>query len=253
MPEHELWLTALFNNYLAAPASALLSLLHITVENPARPWPNWLVMEILVVAILMALVAFTRGSFSVTAPGKVQHLFELLYGFLNDTAEDIGLHHPRKYVPFFGTLFIFILIMNLIGIIPTLESPTTTPAVPAGLAVCAFLYYNYLGVREHGILKYLAHFAGPVWWLAFLMIPIEIISHIARPLSLTIRLYGNIFAGDQVTDVFIRLTRLIVPVLFMALHVFVAVVQAYVFTLLTVIYVNGATSHDAEHEQEQVA
>lgn len=244
MPERELWLTALFNDHFAGVANSILGAFHLTAENPARPWPNWLVYEFLVVAILVVLCAVVRARLSVDKPGKLQHLFEVTYGFLKDTTDEIGVHHGDKYVPYFGTLFIFILCMNLIGIIPTFESPTMTPAVPLGLAVVTFLYYHFMGVRENGIFKYLLHFAGPVWWLAWLMIPLEIVSHFARLLSLTVRLYGNMFAGETVTNIFLNLTRLIAPALFMALHVFVAFIQAYVFMLLAVIYVGGATAHE---------
>lgn len=244
MPEHELWLTALFNDYLAGAANSLLEVFRMPAENAARPWQNWAVMELLVVAILLVLAAVLRPAFSVDKPGKLQHIFEVVYGFWKDTTEDFGIHHGAKYVPFFATLFIFVLSMNLIGIIPFFESPTMTPAVPAGLAVCTFAYYNFMGVRENGVLKYLAHFAGPIWWLGFLMFPLEIISNLARLLSLTIRLWGNMFAGEQVTNVFLKLTYLIGPAIFMGLHVFVSLMQAYVFALLTVIYISMVMPHE---------
>ena len=145
-------------------------------------------------------------------------------------------------MPFFGTIFIFILFLNLIGIIPGFESPTMTPAVPLAFAVAVFLYYNWMGLREHGVGKYLAHFAGPVWWLAPLMIPIEIISHFARPLSLTVRLFANMFAGERVVLTFLSLTYLVLPAVFMGLHVFVAFLQAFIFMLLAMIYVGTASS-----------
>ena len=244
MPEHELWLTALFNNFLAGPANAILSLANVKAEDPAHPWSNWMVMELLAVAILMIVLAVLKSRLSVDQPGKLQHVFEAIYAFLKTQAEEIGIHHPEKYVGFFATLFIFILAMNLLGIIPTFESPTMTAAVPAALAVCAWLYYHTMGFRELGLLKYLAHFGGPVWWLAWLMFPIEIISHSARLLSLTIRLFANMFAGEQITNVFLGLTYLVVPAVFMGLHVFVALLQAYIFTLLTMIYVSLGTSHE---------
>jgi F-type H+-transporting ATPase subunit a len=136
------------------------------------------------------------------------------------------------------------LICNLIGIIPGFESPTINPSVPAGCALAAFCYYNLMGFREQGALKYVAHFGGPVWWLAPLMVPIEIVSHLARPLSLTIRLYANMYAGEQVTLVFLSLTYFAVPAIFMGLHVFVSMLQAYIFMLLTMIYVSGAVAHE---------
>jgi len=147
-------------------------------------------------------------------------------------------------VSFIGTLFIFVLLMNLIGVIPGFESPTMTPAVPAGLAIAVFFYYHAMGVREQGVGRYLVHFAGPMPWLAPLMIPIEFISHLARPLSLTIRLYANMFAGEMVTITFLSLTYLVLPAVFMGLHVFVAFLQAFIFMLLTVIYVSGAVAHE---------
>jgi F-type H+-transporting ATPase subunit a len=118
------------------------------------------------------------------------------------------------------------------------------PWVPAGLAVVTFVYYNYMGFREQGVWSYLKHFAGPIWWLAPLMIPIEIVSHLARPLSLSIRLFANMFAGEQVTMAFLKLTLLLAPAIFMGLHVFVSLLQAYIFALLAMIYVAGAIAHE---------
>jgi F-type H+-transporting ATPase subunit a len=243
MPEHEQWLTALFNDYLAAPAIAVLNLFGITASNPTRPWQTWLVMELLVVALLMVLAAAVRSSLSAEKPGAFQHIFELVYDFLKTQASDVGVEHPEKYAPFFGTLFVFILAMNLIGIIPLFESPTMTVYVPAALAMSTWVYYHVVGVRALGF-KYFAHFAGPIAFLAPLMVVIEIISHFARMLSLSVRLYGNMYAGEQLTNVFISLTHLIVPVLFMGLHVFVGILQAYVFALLTMIYVGIGTAHE---------
>ena len=241
--EHELGLTALFNDYLAGLGAAILSMVCMTAENPERPWQNWIVMELLVIALLMVTVAVLRARLSVDKPGKLQHIFEMVWGFINDTVDQVGIHHGERYAPYIGTIFILILSCNLIGMIPGLESPTMVPYVPAGLAIVTFVYYNLRGFQANGI-GYLKHLAGPIWWLAPLMIPIEIISHFVRPLSLTVRLYGNMFAGEQVTNVFLGLTKLVIPVVLMGLHVFVAVVQAYVFTLLTTIYVSMATAHD---------
>ena len=213
-------------------------------NDPAHPWETWLVMEILVVALLMALVLLVRANLSVDRPGKLQHIFESLMEFLETQAADVGIHHPRKYVNFFGTLFIFILAMNLIGIIPGFESPTGSYYVPVALAMCTWVYYHVMGVRELGPWKYLAHFGGAIVWMAPVMFVIEIIGHIARLLSLTVRLYANMFAGEQVTNVFIKLTYVGLPVIFMGLHVFVAFLQAYIFTLLTMIYVSMGTSQE---------
>jgi len=241
--EHELWLTALFNDYLAGLGNAILSLVGMTAEHPTHPWENWIVMELLVVALLMITAAVVRSALSADKPGKLQHIFESVYGFIKYTAEEAGLHHGERYVPYLGTLFIFILSMNLIGIVPTFESPTMFAQVPAGIAIWTFLYYNFHGIRETGT-GYAKHFIGPVLWLAPLMILIELIGHFARPLSLTMRLYGNMFGGEQVTLVFLSLTYVLIPAVFMGLHVFVSFIQAYVFTLLTTIYVSSATAHE---------
>jgi F-type H+-transporting ATPase subunit a len=239
--EHELALTALFNDYLAEPANAVLGAIGMTAENPKHPWSNWLVMELFVVALIMVTVAVLRGRLSAENPGKLQQVFELIYKFLDDTIHQVGVHHGERFIYYIGTIFIFILTMNLIGLIPVLEAPTNVIYVTVGLAVSTFFYYNVIGFQELGI-GYLKQFMGPVWWLAPLMIPIELISHFVRPLSLSVRLYGNMFAGEQVTGVFLALTFLVIPIIFMLLHVFVAVVQTYVFTLLTTIYVGQATS-----------
>lgn len=243
---HELWVTALFNNYLAAPANAFLNLFGVHAHDPAKPWVNWMTMQIVVALIIVALFAILRSRLSVDNPGKLQHMFEVIYKFLDDQAHEVIGHGSGKYLALFGTLFIFILFANLIGIIPSFESPTMFPQVTVGCAILAFLYYNVAGIKEQGAGKYLAHFAGPLPVLALLMIPIEIISHLARPLSLSIRLYANMFAGEQVTLAFLGLTYLIGPAIFMGLHTFVAVLQAYVFTLLTMIYVGGAVAHEEQ-------
>jgi len=242
--EPEFWLTRLFNDYLGAPLASFLNSIGHPAANPNRPWENWIVIEILVVAIIMVLFAFLRSRLSVDKPGKLQMTFEAVYSFVSGQAHDAVDHGANKYVPFFGALFIFILFMNLIGIIPGFESPTMTPAVPLGLAVSVFLYYHWMGFRAQGFGKYLLHFAGPMPFLAPLMVPIELISHLARPLSLTIRLFANMFAGEKVTVTFLSLTFIAVPAVFMGLHVFVAFLQAFIFTLLAMIYVAGAVAHE---------
>jgi F-type H+-transporting ATPase subunit a len=248
----ENWLTAIFNKYLAGVANAILGLVNLKANDPAHPWETWLMMELLVFVILILLVAAVRPKLSADRPGKLQHLFETIYDFLKTQASEVGIEHPEKYAPFFGTLFIFILAMNLIGIIPGFESPTMYVYVPAGLAVCTWIYYHAMGVREVGPWKYLGQFAGPIRFgnivasliIMLFMIPIELIGHLARSLSLTVRLYGNMFAGEQITNVFISQTYLVLPAVFMALHVLVSLLQAYVFTLLTMIYVSLGTAHE---------
>ena len=242
--EHELWLTALLNRFLSGPADAILNAVNMRPEDSAHPFSNWLSMELLVVAIIVVMFAILRPRLSMDKPGKLQHISEVVYDFVDAQAQDSVGHGSGKYAPYFASLFIFILFMNLIGIIPGFESPTMTPSVPLGLAVCTFLLYNWWGAREQGLGPYLAHFAGPVWWLAPLLLPIELISHLARPLSLTVRLFANMFAGEKVTMTFISLTYFLVPSIFMGLHVFVSFLQAFIFMLLTTIYVGSAVAHE---------
>jgi F-type H+-transporting ATPase subunit a len=246
MGHHELWFTELLNNYFAAPAKAVLSLVGMHAENPDRPWANFVAMEILVALVIVVLFGFLRSRMSVDKPGKLQHIFEVIYSFLRSQSEEIIGHDGPKYVSWAGTLFIFILFGNLLGVIPSFESPTMFPPVPAGAAIATFLYYNTLGFAHQGVIGWLKHFWGPIWWLGFLMFPIEVVSHLARPLSLTIRLYANMLAGEKVTLVFLGLTYLVAPAIFMGLHVFVSLIQAYIFTVLTMIYIGGAVSHE-EH------
>jgi len=242
MPEHELWFTKLFNDYLPALGNAALTLVGKTAEP--RPWANFVTMQILVAAIIIVLFAILRPRLNPENPGKLQHIFELVYGFVTGQAEEQVGHHGHHYAAYFVTLFVFILFANLLGVIPGFESPTMFPSVPLGCAAATFLYYNAAGIRANGPGKYLAHFAGPVWWLAPIMLPIELVSHMARPLSLTIRLYANMFAGEQVTLAFLSLTYFVVPVVFMGLHLFVSLLQAYIFMLMTMIYVAGAVAHE---------
>jgi F-type H+-transporting ATPase subunit a len=240
---HELWITGLFNRLLAGPANAFLNAVHLPAADPAHPWTDWMVCEIVVVLFIVLLFAFLRSRLSVDRPGKLQHIFELVYEFVRSSAEEVVGHDGPRYVAFFGTIFIFILFMNLIGLIPGFESPTMYVMVPLGLAVVTFLFYNGAGLRANG-LGYVKQFFGPVLFLAPLMVIIEILSHFARPFSLTVRLFANMFAGEQVYLTFITLTKVIVPVIFIGLHMFVAFLQAYIFMLLAMVYVGGAVSHE---------
>jgi F-type H+-transporting ATPase subunit a len=240
---HELWITSLFNDSLGGGANAVLNGLNVPAADPAHPWTDWMVCELLVVLFIVVFFGVLRSRLSVDRPGKTQHVMELTYDFVHASAEEVVGHEGPKYVAFFGTIFLFILFMNLIGLIPGLESPTMSPMVPLGLAVTTFLFYHYTGIKVHGA-GYIKQFLGPFWWLAWLMLPIELISHFARPLSLTVRLFANMFAGEQVYLTFIALTKVIIPVIFIGLHLFVSFLQAYIFMLLAMVYVGGAVSHE---------
>jgi F-type H+-transporting ATPase subunit a len=242
MHETELWITKLFNEQIPGVGNTLIGLAGMPPQ--ARPWANFVTMQLLVAAFIIVLFALLKPRLSSDRPGNLQHTFEIIYDFVREQAEEQVGHDGHRYVAYFGTIFIFILFANLMGVIPGLEAPTMVPSVPAGCAIATFFYYNIVGVQANGIFKYLAHFAGPMPLLAPLMIPIELVSHLARPLSLTIRLFANMYAGEQVTMVFLKLTFLFVPAVFMGLHVFVSFLQAYIFMLLTMMYVAGAVSHD---------
>ena len=244
MVTHEAWLTIFFNHHFAGFANWLLAKLGQTAANPEEPWADFMVMQIVVALILILLFAILRSSLSVDKPGSFQQVFEMVHGFVTEQAEDHLGHDTHKHAWLFQTLFFFILLSNLIGIIPGFVSPTQVIYVPAGCAILSFLYFNYVGIRKQGIVKYTAHFGGPIPWMAPLMFIIEIISTLARPLSLSIRLFANMFAGEQVTLVFLSLTYLVIPALFMGLHVFVGLLQAYVFTVLTIMYVAGAVAEE---------
>ncbi len=161
----------------------------------------------------------------------------------NLCADSLGEKHGKRFLPFLGTLFIYIFVCNLMGLIPGLLPPTTNININVGMAVCVFLYYHYAGIREHGA-AYLKHFMGPVLFLAPLMIIIETISHFVRILSLSVRLFGNMTGDHTVLAIFTDLTKLGVPVIFLGLGLFISFIQALVFTLLSVIYFQLAMAHD---------
>jgi F-type H+-transporting ATPase subunit a len=251
MPE-QLWFTEILNRLFAGPVTAFLRALHLEPKHPQAPIPNSLAMELLVFFFLIAVFLMLRSRLSVDSPNSLQQVFESIEGFVLDQSREIIGHHSEPYIPFFATLFIFILLCNLIGLIPGFESPTGVPVVPLGCAICAFVYYHTQGFKHSGA-KYLLHFFGPPMegmpliariFLAILMLPIELVSHTARLLSLTVRLWANIFAGDLITLVFFSMIPIGVPIIFSGLHVVVAVLQAYVFMLLSIIYVSGAVAEE---------
>ena len=236
--------TAFLNHHFAGVANALLALFHLHANYPQAPIENSVAMEVVVFLMLLLFFILVRVTLSVEKPGPAQHVAEMLHGFVSDQAEAIVGHGSERYVAFVSVVFVFILLCNLLGLLPGFLSPTAKPWVPLGVATLTFLYYNYQGIREQGIVGHIKHFLGPIWWISWLMLPIEIISHLARILSLTVRLYANMFAGDMVTLVFFSLVPLALPALFLGMHLGVSIIQAYVFMLLALIYVAQATAHD---------
>ena len=240
---HQLWFTEILNAHFAAPVTALLQAVHVHPAHPEAPITNAFAMELLVFLGLLAYFVIVRLSLSVEKPNGVQHMAEMTNEFVERQSESIIGHGYERFVTYLTTLFLFILMANLMGLVPGLESPTANVVVPLGFAIVTFLYYHYHGIRENRA-AYIKQFLGPVWWLSWLLLPIEVISHLARMLSLTVRLYANMFAGDLVTLAFFSLIPIGVPLIFMALHFGVAVVQAFVFFLLAAIYLSLAVAHE---------
>jgi F-type H+-transporting ATPase subunit a len=243
MPE-QLWFTSILNHLFAGPVTGLLRSLRIEPKYPQAPITNAFAMECLVFLFLLLLFVLVRSRLSVDRPGALQHVFEGAHGFIAGQAREIIGHDSEKFTAYLTTLGFFILFCNVLGLVPGFESPTGSPVVPLGCAVLTFIYYHANGIKKQGLWHYLKHFAGPMPALAILMVPIEIVSHLARMLSLTVRLYANMFAGDLVTMVFFSLIPIGLPIIFMALHLGVSIIQTYVFVLLAMIYLQGAVAEE---------
>jgi len=247
----QLTFTAFLNHLFGPTVTALLEALHIHPRHPATPITNPVAMEILVVLLLTIFFLAVRMRLSVERPGALQHTMEGINGFIEGLADEIIGHHSAKFVPYLTVLGLFILTCNLLGLIPGLESPTGVPVVPLGCALVTWFFYHYAGIRENGV-GYVKHFIGPQEgmplmvriMLPVLIFPIEIFSHLARVLSLTVRLFANMFAGEMVTLVFFSLVPLGLPILFEGLHIGVSFIQTYIFVLLACVYLGEAVAHE---------
>lgn len=269
MGERPIWVTVIVNRLLGKPAAMLLAALHIKPENAEYPIPVHISMEILVLAVAVVFFLWLRARISVDRPGGTQQCMEAILTNpmgvgVRDLLDDNVGHDAGKYVAMLGSIGIFILLNNLISIVPTLESPTAVVSVPLGCAIVVFVYYNWTGISKHGLLGHGKHFLGPVLVMSPIMLPIELISNLARLLSLTVRLWVNMFVSEMLYVLFLGLMLnlflyvskvhtalyvfavipLIGPIAFIGLHIFVAVLQAFVFTILPVIYVAGAVAEE---------
>jgi F-type H+-transporting ATPase subunit a len=236
-------ITDTLNKHFGNLATQVLHAVHVQPYNPQAPITETFAMEILVLGLLLIFFVLVRISLNVENPGPIQQIAEMLHGFVSGQADSIIGYGSQRYVMFTTCVLLFVLLSNLLGMVPGLLAPTSVATVPLGVALLCFLYYHYYGVRENGF-GYFKQFAGPIWWIAPMMIPIELISHFARIMSLTVRLYANMFAGEMVTLVFFSLIPIGIPIVFMGLHLGVALIQAYIFMLLTMIYVSQAVAHD---------
>ncbi|HYL61928.1 MAG TPA: F0F1 ATP synthase subunit A [Candidatus Methylomirabilis sp.] len=275
MEHHVSGLTQFVNHYLSGFALALLQMLHIHPSNPKTPIPEATVMSLLVLVICTLLALFLRPRLSVEKPGAMQQIAEMLitnemgFGIRDLLDENVG-HGADRYVPFVGSIGVFVLFANLLALFPAWTAPTSVVTVPLSCAILTFIYFNAHGVRHHGIAGYMGTFAGSPkhfgdWILAILLFPVEIISTSARILSLTVRLWANMFASDLIYGIFLSLLAggfvfgwskspvlgailaifpATIPVAFIGLHIFVSVVQAYVFTVLPSVYLGLATSEE---------
>jgi F-type H+-transporting ATPase subunit a len=237
-------LTRLLNHIFAAPLVALLSSLGIHVARPRAPINDGLTEELIVAAVMLLFFVITRLTLNVEKPGTAQNLAEVVHEFVSNQADSIIGHGYKPFVPYATMIVMFVLGCNCMGLLPGLGTPTAEPEVPLGIAIPTFFYYNWKGLRANGVVGYAKTFLGPIWWISWLLGPIELISNLARVMSLTIRLYANMFASDLLTLVFFSMIPIGVPVIFLGLHLFVAVIQAYVFLLLTLIYISLAVAHE---------
>ena len=233
---------------------------HYTYLQGIFPDPNW---QKFATACALATVMFGAGSMlakKVSTPAGLEGAIvpqrnSSLFGFIDLAVEQWVRFHDsilgkenRRYAPFTASVFFFILLANLIGLIPGVPAITTTVWINVGMAFVVFFYFNWVGIREQGFIPYLKHFAGPMWQLAFLIFPLEILSIFLRILTLNLRLYWNISADHIVLGVFTELVPFGIPVLFYGLGTFVAFMQAFVFSLLTMLYIQLASDHGHEEE-----
>lgn len=192
----------------------------------------------IILVLIVTGLLFTRSI--KLLPGKAQSAIEYIIGNLEEFMVDITGPEGRAFFPFVATIFLYIALCNLIGLVPGFFSPTADPNTTLSLAICTFIYTHIIGIRYHGI-KYVKHFLGPVWYIAPIMLPIEIIGHLARVMSLTVRLFGNIFGKEKMLGILFGLFGLyLAPLPIMFLGILVSFVQALVFMLLATVYFAGA-------------
>jgi F-type H+-transporting ATPase subunit a len=222
-----------------------------TVEN-AIPW--YTVMFVIACILTVAVIGILKGKLSEDDPKPGQLTLEAGFLALKGLVVSVIGEHGFKYFPVVATFAVLILISNLMGLFPMFMSPTAHISVTLALGITSFVYYNYVGIKENGIIAHLGHLAGPIWWIAPLIFIIEVFSNLIRPMTLGIRLFANMFADEQIAAIisglFPPFTQIILPVLLMPLAVFIMFVQAFVFALLSMIYISEVTHppHEEHHE-----
>ncbi len=212
-----------------------------SVAHFAHAYPHvlytWLAMIVLIVIGSIAARSLSM------IPTKVQNVFELMLGGLEEFMVDISGDEGRWFFPVLGTVFLYIFVCNLLGLVPGFLPPTANYNTTLSCAIVIFCFTHYIGIKYHGA-KYYKHFTGPVWWLIPIMLPIELISHFARILSLSMRLFGNLFGHEMVLAILFGLAgAFFVPMPIMAMGIFVSFIQAFVFFMLSIMYFTGAMEH----------
>jgi len=260
MGEHSTWFDFL-NNFrgwqrVYATAEHHLGRNRLLVGIFPSEFELWHVLSLMLVSmfLMVGAVAYrgavARGGRDAIVPPaqfNLRNLFEMFTEGVFSIAEGVmGKKNAVRYLPLVGSLALVIFFANTLALIPGFAPPTATLKTNLALSGTVFVATHYLGVREHG-LKYFKHFLGPIWWLAPLMLPIELISHLARPASLALRLMGNMGADHKVVAAFFALVPLLVPVPFLVLGMLVVIVQTLVFSLLTMVYISMAVAHEEHH------
>ena len=217
----------------------------------AIPW--YTVMFFIACLLSVAIIWIMKGKLSESEPGHAQQTLEISVLAVRNMIQDIIGPHGLQYFPVVMTFAVLILVSNLMGLFPLFMSPTAATSVTFALGLASFLYYNYIGIAENGVGGHLKHLAGPIWWIAWLIFPIELISNLIRPFSLGIRLFGNLFADEKVMQTVAYLAppyTWFAPILLMPLSVFVALIQTFVFILLSQLYISEVSHapHDESHE-----
>ena len=231
------------SSILYGPVNALW---HSVQHRFAWDIPDHVIMALLVLAISAIVFPLASRRISRDNPGALQHVLELIVGGLKTLLHDIIGHDGDRYLYIIGGFAVFIFVSNIFGLFFFLQPPTSNVNTTFALSLTAFLYYNWMGIRTQGILHYLKHFMGPVWWLAPFMFPIELIGNFARILSLGMRLFGNILGEHTATGIFMGMLPFVIPWPMMGLGIFGAFLQTFVFIMLTMVYISGAVAAE-EH------
>ena len=251
MEEHPLWIVEAVNAVLGRPVAALLAAAGFHVEGP-EVIPPYLVMTMLIVAVVTVVCLVMRSRLSVENPSRFQIVLEDLVTAVVGLLEEWIGPEGRRYLPLIATLGLFILLGNYAGLIPGLMAPTSNINVTVGLAITTWVYYHFQGLKKQGVVNYLKHFAVPPGapvWMAPLMLVIEVISHTSRLLSLSLRLFGNIFGEEMVVVIIGSLVPFIFPLPFMFLGLITGGLQAFIFVLLSIIYLQAAVAVEHEHDE----